>query len=253
MFKWFWTILIGCPCPLISYKLKIWKYVTIQDSPLIALTMSCLHEVDWNRIIENGTNCMNKLFSSFYKYNTIVNKQTTMKKNHLIAKQGSYINPGKLMELRRVLRLKINDMHLETRLLRYKHCRNKIFTLVRVSKRRYYDTLFENNMANMKKTWQGINELLHRRKKIKSHIDLYLSLKDFNNRTKLLRMVRGYLTFSMNTLQQSETDLLITCHKHNLDYVDKCKSPISSFLFQPVLPFLGFFYQLKWQFSLPFI
>ena len=97
----------------------------------------------------------------------------------------------------------------------------------------------------MKKTWQGINELLRRRNKIKSHIDLYLSLKDFNNRTKLLRMVRGYLTFSMNILQQSETDLLITCHKHNLDYVDKCKSPISSFLFQPVLPFLGFFYQLK--------
>ena len=78
-------------------------------------------------------------------------------------------------------------MHLETRLLRYKHCRNKICTLVRVSKRRYYDTLFENNMANMKKTWQGINELLHRRKKIKSHIDLYLSLKDFNNRTKIAK------------------------------------------------------------------
>ena len=97
-------------------------------------------------------------------------------------------------------------------------------------------------MAIMKKTWQGINELLRRRKKIKSHIDLYLSLKDFNNRTKLLRMVRGYLTFSMNILQQSETDLLITCHKHNLDYVDKCKSPISSFLFQPVLPFWGLFF-----------
>ena len=133
-------ILIGRPCTLISYKLKIWKYVTIQDSALIALTMSCLHEVDWNRIVKNGTNCMNKLFSSFYKFNAIVNKQTTMKKNHLIAKQGSYLNPGKLMELRRVLRLKINYMHLETRLLRCKHCRNKICTLVRVSKRRYYDT-----------------------------------------------------------------------------------------------------------------
>ena len=151
--------------------------------------------------------------------------------------------------------------------------------------------------------------------------------------TKLLRKVRGYLTLLMNTLQQSETDLLITypcrkriviksrdyrawrtwhhcivhviepvrvnndrkflCNqktktradirmynrvnwtvrelysmwsgsekinnfktycdfwreleergtfskpipqKHHLDYVDKCKSPISSFLFQPVLP-----------------
>ena len=33
----------------------------------------------------------------------------------------------------------------------------------------------------------------------------------------------------MNTLQQSET-------KHHLDFVNKCKSPISSFFFQPVLP-----------------
>ena len=49
--------------------------------------------------------------------------------------------------------------------VRYKHYRNKICTLIRFSKRRYYDTFFQNNMANMKKTWKGINELLHRRKK----------------------------------------------------------------------------------------
>ena len=29
-----------------------------------------------------------------------------------------------------------------------KHYRNKIFTLIRLSKRRYYDTFFENNMVN---------------------------------------------------------------------------------------------------------
>ena len=35
--------------------------------------------------------------------------------------------------------------------VRYKHCRNKICTLTRLSKRRYYDTFFENNMGKMKK------------------------------------------------------------------------------------------------------
>ena len=40
-----------------------------------------LSEIDWNRIIANGTNSVNKLFSSFYnKYNTIVNKHAPMKK-----------------------------------------------------------------------------------------------------------------------------------------------------------------------------
>ena len=36
--------------------------------------------------------------------------------------------------------------------VRYKHYRNKICTIVtRLSKRRYYDTFFENNMGKMKK------------------------------------------------------------------------------------------------------
>ena len=34
--------------------------------------------------------------------------------------------------------------------VRYKHYRNKICTLIRVRKRKYYDTVFANIMANMK-------------------------------------------------------------------------------------------------------
>ena len=53
-----------------------------------------LSEADWDRVIANGTNCVDKLFSSFYnKYNTIVNKHAPIK-NYLIAKQSSYLNPG---------------------------------------------------------------------------------------------------------------------------------------------------------------
>ena len=62
--------------------------------------------------------------------------------------------------------------------VRYKHYRNKIFTLISVRKRKYYDTFFEYDMSNMKKTLarEGINKLLHRREKnkqtnkLKSHI-----------------------------------------------------------------------------------
>ena len=35
--------------------------------------------------------------------------------------------------------------------VRYKHHKSKICTLIHLNKRRYYDTFFENNMANMKK------------------------------------------------------------------------------------------------------
>ena len=100
-------------------------------------------EIDWDQIIANGANCVNKLFSSFYnKYNTIsiVNKHPPMKK---------------------LSNRKANKLYASGDEVRYKQYRNKIYTLIRLSKRKYYVTFFENNMANMKKTWQGINELLH--------------------------------------------------------------------------------------------
>ena len=59
---------------------------------------------------------MNKFLSSFYnKYTTIVNKHAPMK-NLSNRKEGSYLNPRKVMELRRLLKLEINYMHLETKL-----------------------------------------------------------------------------------------------------------------------------------------
>ena len=39
-------------------------------------------------------------------------------------------------------------------------------------------------MGNMKKTWQGINELLHRRKK---NLKVISALKDLNNRNKIVK------------------------------------------------------------------
>ena len=132
--------------------------MTIQDSLLIALTMSCLKLPDWNRITENGRKCVNKLFSSFYnKYNTTVNKQVPMKKlSNRKAKQLS--KPRITNGIKAAIKVK-NILYTSRDEVRYKHYRNKICTLIRWSKRRYYDTFFENNMTNMKKTWQGINEL----------------------------------------------------------------------------------------------
>ena len=86
------------------------------------------------------------------------------------------------MELERRLNLKMNYMQLETKKL--KHYRNKICTVIHLSKRRYYDTFFENNMSNMKKTWQGINELLHRRKR---NLKVISARKDFNSRNKIVK------------------------------------------------------------------
>ena len=141
-----------------------------------------LSEIDWDQIIANGANCVNKLFSSFYnKYNTIVSKHAPMKTlSNRKAKQLS--KPRITSGNRAAIKVK-NKLYAFGDKVRYKQYRNKIYTLIRLSKRKYYDTFFENNMANMKKTWQGINELLHRRKQ---NLKVISALKDFNNRNKIV-------------------------------------------------------------------
>ena len=160
-----------------------------------------LSEVDWNRIIANGTNCVNKLFSSFYnKYNTIVNKHTPVKKiYHRKAEQLP--NPWITNGNKAAIKVR-NKLYATGDKIKCKHYRNKICTLIRVSKRRYYDTFFENSMVNKEAT-----NFYIRGNKTQSHICIKGLLIIV---TKLLRKVRGYLTLLMNTLQQSETDLLIT-------------------------------------------
>ena len=84
----------------------------------------------------------------------------------------------------------------------------------------------------MKKTWQGINELLHRRKQ---NLKVIAALKDFYNPNKIVKESFGKSvshcckTFVNNVRYPRKLPI-------PLDYVDKSKSPISSFFFQPVYP-----------------
>ena len=49
----------------------------------------------------------------------------------------------------------------------YRLYRNKITTLIRLSKKQYFHDYFQRNISSMKKAWAGISELINRgRKKI---------------------------------------------------------------------------------------
>ena len=49
--------------------------------------------------------------------------------------------------------------------VKYTLYRNKISSLTRLSKKLYYHAYFEENLNNMKKTWEGINNLINPNKK----------------------------------------------------------------------------------------
>ena len=87
-----------------------------------------------------------------------------------------------------------------------------------------------------KKTWQGINELLHRRQK---NLKVISALNDFNNRNKIIKegsRIPNIINEHFATVGNKLANNLPIPQKHHLDFVNKCKSPISSFFFQPVLP-----------------
>ena len=58
--------------------------------------------------------------------------------------------------------------------------RNKLNSLVRSSKYKYYKNKFNNSKNNMRKTWKNINNLLHNKSKIKK-LQMHLNGNQFND------------------------------------------------------------------------
>ena len=53
---------------------------------------------------------------------------------------------------------------------KYKLYRNSIRSLTRASKKLFYQSFFNQNLSNMKKTWEGIRELIGQQKKYRKSI-----------------------------------------------------------------------------------
>ena len=99
-----------------------------------------------------------------------------------------------------------------------------------------------NFNINRKKNWRVIS-----------------ALKDFNNCLKIVKeglQIPNIIIEDFATFRNRLTYNLPIPQKHNLDYLDKCKCPISSFLFEPVLPkelLSEILHVLVWMINLWFI
>ena len=140
-------------------------------------------QVDWQAIVEKNSCDVNNLFSSFYnKSNKLVNKHAPMKIiSYRKAKQLS--KPWITQGLRTSIKIK-NKLYASGDVSKYKTYRNKICSLTRISKQQYYFNFFDSNLANMKKTWEGINSILARKSKRSKTIT---SIKDPSDSEKVTR------------------------------------------------------------------
>ena len=184
-----------------------------------------LLEVDWDRMIANGANCPDKLFSTFYnKYNKIVNKHAPFKRlSNRKAKQLS--KPWITTGIKASIAVK-SKLYASGDDSRFKYYRNKICSLIRLSKKRHYYEYFEHNFTNMKKTWEGINELLYRRKRNFKNIT---QLKDRGNVVKEASQIPNILNKHFASVGTRLASKFPPSPKHHLDYVSKC-------IFEQVFP-----------------
>ena len=105
-----------------------------------------------------------KSFSTLYnKLNKLLNKHAPLR-NLSKRKSKQLAKPWITKRLRKTIKIKNNLLYSGDR-ERYKLYRNKVLLLFLFRKRSYCYTYFEVNINNIKKTWEGINILINRKKK----------------------------------------------------------------------------------------
>jgi hypothetical protein len=93
-----------------SYKKTLCKSARLYSSFSAENFNKVLAEVDWDRMVANGNDNVNNLFSSFYNnFNKIVNKHAPIKKLSN-RKENNYLSHGLLVESGHQSQLKINCM-----------------------------------------------------------------------------------------------------------------------------------------------
>ena len=126
-----------------------------------ALFNNDISQIDWQALLAQASNDPNKQFSTFYdRLNKLVNKHAPLKR---LSKRKSkqfkkpWITKGIKITIRKKNEYFIANKHDTGKYILY---RNSIRSLTCASKKLYYQSFFNQNLSNIKKTWQGIRELI---------------------------------------------------------------------------------------------
>ena len=194
-----------------------------------------LSNVNWNALLHKRTCDADNLFSSFYnKFNKLINKHAPMKTiSNRKAKQLS--KPWITKGIRISIKVK-NKLYVSGDTANYKIYRNKICTLTRLSKQQYYSKFFNDNLTNMKKTWEGINNLLARKLKKTKPINSIQVPTNNDSVTCDQRRIANVLNDHFASVGPKLANKLPTVQRNYLEFMNRANSPDSSFVFNLVTP-----------------
>ena len=121
-------------------------------------------------------------------------------------------------------------------MIKYKVYRNKLCSLIRLSKQKYYTKFFNDNLKNMKKQWQGINYILSHNSKNTKPIQF---LKDPNDKYSMSSEPRIIATINNEHFSSVGLNLAnkLPPAQHNyMDFLNVSNTPVTSFAFELVIP-----------------
>ncbi len=128
-----------------------------------------LLDVNWNEALD-GTNAEDDYNVFINIFETLYNECIPLKKcsrNKRKEPSSPWITKGLLKSIN--VKNKLYKQYLETpsdkNLQKFKSYKNKLQTLIRKSKRKYYYSKFESAKNNMKETWKTINNVIGKQKK----------------------------------------------------------------------------------------
>ena len=137
--------------------------------------------------------------------------------------------------IRTSIRIK-NELYRTGDEVRYKYCRNTICKLTRQSKKQYFSDYFCENLNSIKKTWQGINDVLNRRKQKHKSITGLIDAKNNNQVNKNYDRISNILNEHFSAVGNRLASKLPSAKHHYLHYLSNSESPESSFYFQTITP-----------------
>jgi len=190
-----------------------------------------LSKIDWDHYLPPGMNTEESIYKFYNTLTNLLDEMAPMKKltkKELSLKQNPWITYGitKSMKKRDQLYKEFlsenNPDNKKNIFINYKKYRNMIISLIRKNKRKFYIDYFTEHNKNIKKTWEGIRQLVNINKKKSVSIKL---INDNNNQiTDGKEMANTFNNFYSNLGSSIEQKIPIS-QRNFSSYLD---SPLNS-------------------------
>lgn len=220
----------SCQTPVFKRK---WSSFKKEDFVLDYLN------IDWNKILKPLEE-VDLSFSTFFnKMNNLVDQHVPivkLSKKQIKTLYKPWITPGIITSIHK--RNHLFKLYIKCKVaseksilhIQYKKYRNSIVSLCKISKSNYFKTYFQNNLGNIKKIWQGVNNIINFRSLHNPPISLSINGLITSNSDTISNTFNKYFCSIADSIRLT----IPPCNAHFTNYLKNSLS--NSFFIAPTNP-----------------